>query len=82
MPSPLFQPAGAVSSPVEIVVDDRRVTAADGQMLAAALLVAGIGRFAPLCLMGSCFQCLVTIDGWPNQRACRARVTAGLRVTT
>ena len=82
MANPLFRPSAAADSPVEIVVDGQRVVAAAGQMLAAALMTAGAGRAAPLCLMGSCFQCLVTIDGRRNQRACRVTVTAGLQVET
>jgi D-hydroxyproline dehydrogenase subunit gamma len=82
MPSPLFRPSDAVTSPVSIVVDGHAVAAASGQMLAAALQLAGVLRPTPLCLMGSCFQCLVTIDGRRNQRACRATVSEGLRVET
>jgi predicted molibdopterin-dependent oxidoreductase YjgC len=82
MASPLFHPSTAAISPVEIIVDGHSVMAAPGRMLAAALLVAGVGRVAPLCLMGSCYQCLVTVDGRPNQRACRIPVTAGLTIAT
>jgi predicted molibdopterin-dependent oxidoreductase YjgC len=32
--------------------------------------------------MGVCFDCLVTIDGVPNQRACMVAVAAGMRITT
>ena len=37
----------------------------ENQMLAAALLAGGAERLRALCLMGTCFQCLVTIDGRP-----------------
>src|SRR5262245_41138082 len=30
--------------------------------------------------MGACFDCLVTIDGAANQRACMAKVRAGMRI--
>ena len=82
MASPLFRPSAAAISPVEIIVDGRRLQATSGQMLAAALLTGAGGRVAPLCLMGSCFQCLVTVDGRANQRACRIRVVAGMKVKT
>lgn len=35
---------------------------------------------APFCMMGLCFDCLVEIDGEPNQRACQRQVVAGMRV--
>lgn len=82
MASPLFHPATASVSTVEILVDGRTVAAEAGQMLAAALLVAGAERFTPLCLMGSCFQCVVTVNSHPNQRACRVQVAAGMQIVT
>ncbi len=57
--------------------------------LAAALLGAGVLRFrssvdgaprAPLCGMGTCFECRVTVDGEPHRRACLVEVAAGMRV--
>lgn len=35
---------------------------------------------APYCLMGVCFECLVTIDGVPSQQACQVQVRAGMRI--
>jgi hypothetical protein len=59
-------------------------------MLAAALLAAGYATLndsivqgaprGPLCLMGSCFQCIAEIDGEPQVRTCRVSVRAGLRL--
>lgn len=34
------------------------------------------------CGMGVCFDCLVTIDGRPGQRACMAIVREGMRIET
>jgi predicted molibdopterin-dependent oxidoreductase YjgC len=31
-------------------------------------------------MMGVCFECLVEIDGRPNQQACMTRVREGMRV--
>ena len=73
-------------------IDDRSVTAREGDSVAAALLAAGIGycrvtpisgsRRAPYCMMGVCFECLVTIDGVGNRQACLVRARAGMRVET
>jgi sarcosine oxidase subunit alpha len=56
------------------------------------MLVAGLGRFrttpvsdsprAPYCLMGVCFDCLVTIDGVGSRQACLVPVRAGMAVET
>jgi predicted molibdopterin-dependent oxidoreductase YjgC len=58
--------------------------------VAAALLVADAGhtrttpvsgaKRAPFCMMGACFECLVEIDGLPNQQACMTQVRAGMAV--
>lgn len=37
---------------------------------------------APLCGMGMCFECRVTIDGVPNVPACITPVCEGMRVAT
>ena len=34
----------------------------------------------PFCGMGVCFDCLVTVDGRPSQRACLTKVSAGMDV--
>jgi predicted molibdopterin-dependent oxidoreductase YjgC len=41
--------------------------------------VSGTHR-APYCMMGACFDCLVEIDGIPNQQACQTLVREGMRV--
>jgi predicted molibdopterin-dependent oxidoreductase YjgC len=77
---------------VDIVVDGAPVVARSGDTVAAALLVAGRLAFrttpvagaprGPLCLMGVCFDCLVTIDGVPNRQACMVVVAPGMHVET
>ena len=34
----------------------------------------------PYCMMGVCFDCLVEIDGRPNQQGCLVEVRAGMKV--
>ena len=73
---------------VEVTVDGQVLTLPEGMPLAAALLNAGISTFhrsvrhdeprGPLCLMGSCFQCVAVVDGVVNQRTCRLPVRAGM----
>lgn len=75
---------------VAVTIDGRPFEARAGDTVAAALLAAGLadcrttpvsGRArGPYCLMGVCFDCLVVIDGRPNQQACLTQVRPGMRV--
>lgn len=76
---------------IEISVDGERHQVPEGIPLAAALLGLGVTAFrisaqgehrTPVCGMGSCFECRVTIDGRPHQRSCLIPCTAGLVVHT
>ena len=72
--------------------DDRDITALPGQTLAAALWRAGITSWrytrrggearGVFCGIGVCFDCLVTINGRPNQRACLTPARPGDVVRT
>jgi hypothetical protein len=75
-----------------IVFDGEPVPAAPGQTVAAALWAAGVRSWrttrdggAPrglFCGVGACFDCLITVDGVPNQLACLVRARPGMAVTT
>ena len=76
---------------VTFTVDGRPVTAAAGCSVAAAMMNAGVTRFrrsvggeprGPLCGMGVCYECRVTIDGRPHQKSCQVAVAAGMEVVT
>ena len=76
---------------VTIQVNGRAVRVPGDVSVAAALLDADIGAFrtsvqgaprAPLCGMGICHECRVTIDGVPHRRACMVAVRDGLAVDT
>ena len=76
---------------IRIVVDGRDVIVHAGTSVAAALLGAGVLAMrrsvsgearGPLCGMGICYECQVTIDGVPHQRACLASARDGLSVIT
>lgn len=36
----------------------------------------------PYCMMGVCFECLVTIDKIPNVQSCMVQVYAGMKIQT
>ena len=75
---------------VNILINGQPVQVPEGESVAAAVLVngpfhtrttpvSGAPR-APFCLMGACYECLMVIDGRPNQRACMETVREGMRV--
>jgi 2Fe-2S iron-sulfur cluster protein len=80
----------AADGNVEIVVEGKPVTARQGDSVAAALFAAGLlvcrttavsgAARGPYCMMGVCFDCLVTIDGAPNQQGCMIKVSPGMGV--
>ncbi len=74
-----------------IIVDDKPVSVVSGTTVASALFNIGVHAFrtsvtgeprGPVCGMGVCFECRVTIDGRPHQRSCLIAVTDGMQVRT
>lgn len=84
--------ASAARAAVTLTVDGKPVSAREGDTVAAALLAAGIDHCrttpvsgaprAPYCLMGVCFECLVTIDGVGSRQGCLIPVRTGMKVET
>ncbi|MGA5451352.1 (2Fe-2S)-binding protein [Streptomyces umbrinus] len=70
-----------------VIFDGREITVLPGQTIAAALWSAGItswrttrGSGEPrgvFCGIGVCFDCLVSVNGRVNQRACLVPAEAG-----
>lgn len=88
---PLFKaPAGDHREPVEIFIEGQKFTARKGDTVAAALLASGVdarretavsgAKRLPYCMMGVCFECLVTIDGVGNRQGCIVPVEAGMQI--
>jgi len=77
---------------VTVTVDGAPVRAYPGETVATVLLAAGRQTFrhtdhlhaprARFCGMGVGFDCLVTVDGQPNVRACITPVHAGMAIET
>lgn len=75
---------------VTLRVNGRKVIARRGESVHAALLAAGYRSLrrtgkesAPrgvFCGMGICYDCLVTVNGQPNQRACMRQVEDGMEI--
>jgi len=72
--------------------DGRDVTFTDGQTVGAALVGAGIYSWRTtrrqarprgiFCGIGVCYDCLITIGGVPNQRACLVLARPEMAVTS
>lgn len=75
---------------VTVYVDGQPVCVGELESAASAALGAGLDytrtspvtgeRRAPYCMMGVCFECLMTIDGVPSRQACMVRVRPGMRI--
>jgi D-hydroxyproline dehydrogenase subunit gamma len=75
---------------VSLTIEGRHIDTRPGDTVAAALLAAGFDHCrttpvsgaprAPYCMMGVCFECLVTIDGVGNRQGCLVPVREGMRV--
>ena len=78
--------------PVLITVNQIPVTAYEGELVSTVLHCEGIHVFQRkhmngnpsgiYCGMGVCYECLVTIDGVPNVRACQTPVLNGMAILT
>ena len=79
------------SRTVSIAFEGKTLEVPEGISVAAAILghageadlrVSPVGgeKRAPFCFMGVCHECLVEIDGRPNQQACATPVREGMRV--
>ena len=80
-----------MSDTVTFSIDGRQVKVERGTTVAAAIADLDVGRFRrsvtgegryPLCGMGICFECRVTIDGETFHRSCVTPARDGMEVST
>ena len=80
-------------SKMVVYIDGKKQEVPQGVSVAAALLASGHGpqfrrtvrQARPrgmFCGMGICFDCLVTVDGRAEVRACMTAATDGMRIET
>ncbi len=75
---------------INLTVNNQEIQVAKGTTVAAAALSHGLpytrttpisgAKRTPFCMMGVCFECLMVIDGKPNQRGCSTYVKEGMQV--
>jgi D-hydroxyproline dehydrogenase subunit gamma len=75
----------------DLSINGKPITVGAGTSVAAAILIAGETAFrtsvsgqprGPLCGMGICFECRVTIDGHLHARSCQITCREGMQVAT
>ncbi len=79
------------SKEITIRVNGRNIKAYKGETVLAALIASGFKQMkrspvlkekrGGLCGMGVCYECLVTVDGEKNIRACMKDVNQGMEIT-
>lgn len=78
-------------SDFEILINNKRQKVRTGNSVAAALLQSGNTTFrlsvtgqprSPLCGMGTCYECRVTINGRSQIRSCQILCQPGMNVIT
>ena len=76
---------------IALTVNGKEIRVPPGTVVAAAVSMAGESRFrisvsgeprAPLCGMGICFECRVTINGLRHQRSCQVFCLPKMKVET
>ncbi len=80
-----------MSNYVNLQVNGKPLKVAVGTVLAAAIARAGVAGFrrsvtgqprAPLCGMGVCMECCITLNGQPHCRSCQTLCDEGMEVWT
>ena len=80
-----------MSEALTLHVDGRTVTVPPGTVVAAAIARAGVTLFrrsvsgqerGPLCGMGTCMECRVTINGQAQRRSCQVLCEPDMEVQT
>ena len=79
-----------MSSPIVLTVNGVSVAVSRGATVAVAVAIAGQPcrtsvrgeRRGPLCGMGICFECRVSINGKPHCRSCQIVCETGMDVRT
>jgi len=77
---------------IEIIFDGKKVKAFEGEMIASALVAAGVKTFryttrnneprGIFCAIGRCTDCVMEVDGVPNVRTCVTPVKSGMVINT
>ncbi len=72
---------------IEVTLNGEKKSVKEGTTVAALILNEGLTREstkgsdrAPVCGMGTCFECIGTIDGRINERTCMTSAVEGMSI--
>ncbi len=80
-----------MSDRIRMTIDGREIAVEPGTTVAAALMMNGVHSFrespngderGPLCGMGICFECRMTVNGASGVRTCNLLCADGMEVST
>jgi predicted molibdopterin-dependent oxidoreductase YjgC len=84
-------PPSDAQNQIQLRINGRIVQVTAGTVLSSAIAATGIMRFrrsvsgqarGPLCGMGTCMECRVTINGKTHSRSCQTLCVDGMEVQT
>ena len=71
---------------IALTINGRAIEVPEGTTVAAAVIRAGVSAFrngrGPLCGMGICFDCRLTLNGRAHERSCQIYCEPGMEVQT
>jgi sarcosine oxidase subunit alpha len=76
---------------LSISLNGQELTVPSGTTVAAAVLMAGYSGFrrsvsgearGPVCGMGICFECRLTVDGIRHVKSCQMHCKSGMQIST
>lgn len=89
---PILEPLPVKRKKVQVFVDGKKITAYQGEVIAAVLWAESIKKFrytakgsqprGYFCGLGRCTDCVMTVDNVPNVRTCITQVKEGMKIET
>jgi predicted molibdopterin-dependent oxidoreductase YjgC len=76
---------------IALTIDGQSIKVPEGTSVASAVLIARASGFrrsvtgqlrGPLCGMGICYECRLTIDGLPQRTSCQTPCRPGMEIVT
>ncbi|HRH41990.1 MAG TPA: (2Fe-2S)-binding protein [Pyrinomonadaceae bacterium] len=76
---------------IELLVNNKTISVVEGSTVATAVFISNAENFRrsvsgeprfPLCGMGICFECRVTINGVQHQKSCQILAENGMIIET
>jgi len=85
----MFRSISPEPKTVTVYINDKPFTAQDGEMMASVLLRENMTAThtspqgqprGPYCMMGVCYDCMITLEDGRNEQACLTPAEEGLKI--